>query len=915
MRHRLALAAAVAVLFAVVLGGALFPSRSFGHRDAGAFHYPTLGLVKSEWDAGRWPLWNVHENGGTPLLANPACAALYPVRILVFQWTGLPFPLAYKLYILLHVIGAAAAAYALGRHGGADRAGSTVGALAYAFGAPVLFQVTNVIFLVGAAWLPLGLVAADRALRLGQARWSAVLGSVLALQVLGGDPESAAVTALAAALHAALLDRFVAAAIVAALAAGRALTLLDRPQLAAVAAAVCVASILVALRRRPRHAWIRARNLLAALGGAAALALLLAAAQWMPALEFARLSVRAAPDGPHDPYGFSVVPWRLAEMAWPNVGGREFPLNTRWMGPLGGALEAALPSADAAEGRAARWTDALLPRGESGRRFEERLWEPSLYAGILPLILALAAWRVRRASPWRRWLSLLLAGGIAGSLGRLGLLYPLLDAVVPGFGVFRYPSKLLTLSCAAMAGLAAVGLTSALRRPRRFERAIAAAAGISLGAAAAAVVLRSPLLDAFHAWSVAWRRSLYGPLLPDGAWRDLAAAPLQAFAVLAVSWLLLRRARASPWKGWRVVALAAVVSADLGLANRWMVRTVPQSILADEPEIARAIERDAPLRDEAGPVRIHRSAVFHPLRWTSESSPARDEEIVAWQKRTAQARMGIPWVAYAMTTGTIEPYDLWWFFAPFYGGDPRSPVVVYPRRGYDLWGARYFVLPGLLVDGDEHRGFRSFLPRTRPIAHSPPDEDEIQVLANASAYPRGWIAHETEAWPPIRGLRSEDRQEPMAAILYAGDDPLWRDPARDPSVRDPRRVVLLEHPDPAYVRSLAEPGVDASRDRVRFTRYEPLLLEVETESPARGVLVLSESHLPGWTAEVDGRPAEILRANRMMRGIPVGAGRHRVVLRYRPSTFTVGLAASLSALSALLLGGAILAVRSTRFGG
>ncbi len=47
------------------------------------------------------------------------------------------------------------------------------------------------IYLVGAAWLPLGLHAVDRWVRLGR-RWGLVeLAIVLAMQTLGGDPQSA----------------------------------------------------------------------------------------------------------------------------------------------------------------------------------------------------------------------------------------------------------------------------------------------------------------------------------------------------------------------------------------------------------------------------------------------------------------------------------------------------------------------------------------------------------------------------------------------------------------------------------------------------------------------------------------------------------------------------------------------------
>src|SRR5262249_29367654 len=82
---------------------------------------------------------------------------------------------------------------------------SALAALAYAFGAPVLFQYSNVIFLVGAAWAPWGLAAVE--LLLARRRRSGLLGLalVLAMQVLGGDPEAASLTALCGGVYAIVL--------------------------------------------------------------------------------------------------------------------------------------------------------------------------------------------------------------------------------------------------------------------------------------------------------------------------------------------------------------------------------------------------------------------------------------------------------------------------------------------------------------------------------------------------------------------------------------------------------------------------------------------------------------------------------------------------------------------------------------
>ena len=173
---------------------ALLQGRQFGFRDAGHFYYPLHERVQREWNEGRWPLWEPEENAGMPLLGNPTAAVLYPGK-LVFALV--PYALAARLYIVAHTVLAFCAMLVLMRSWGISWAGSGMGALSYAFGAPVLFQYCNIIYLVGAAWLPLGVHAVDRWVRLGR-RWAILeLAVVLGMQVLGGDPQSAFLVGIA----------------------------------------------------------------------------------------------------------------------------------------------------------------------------------------------------------------------------------------------------------------------------------------------------------------------------------------------------------------------------------------------------------------------------------------------------------------------------------------------------------------------------------------------------------------------------------------------------------------------------------------------------------------------------------------------------------------------------------------------
>jgi hypothetical protein len=69
---------------------------------------------------------------------------------------------------------------------------------------------------------------------------------------------------------------------------------------------------------------------------------------------------------------------------------------------------------------------------------------------------------------------------------------------------------------------------------------------------------------------------------------------------------------------------------------------------------------------------------------------------------------------------------------------------------------------------------------------------------------------------------------------------------------------------------------------VRILAYRNTEVVVEADSPAGGWVVLNDLWQPWWFAEVDGKAAELLRANVLFRAVQVPAGRHIVRFTFRP---------------------------------
>jgi hypothetical protein len=74
-----------------------------------------------------------------------------------------------------------------------------------------------------------------------------------------------------------------------------------------------------------------------------------------------------------------------------------------------------------------------------------------------------------------------------------------------------------------------------------------------------------------------------------------------------------------------------------------------------------------------------------------------------------------------------------------------------------------------------------------------------------------------------------------------------------------------------------------------------------TESTTRQLLVVSESHHPGWRLTVDGAEAPLLRAYGDFMGALVEAGRHEIALRFEPAGLRIGRWLSAAAVSLLVV--------------
>jgi hypothetical protein len=479
----------------------------------------------------------------------------------------------------------------------------------------------------------------------------------------------------------------------------------------------------------------------------------------------------------------------------------------------------------------------------------------SAYVGALPCLLAVAALGAGR----ERRRALALAGVVVLfvvlALGDAGVIYPILRGILPPLRQVRYPERFLLGAVAALALLAATGLE------RLMLRRSGSRAAIMFGGAAGAVFLVATVLAA--------RPTLADPVLGPMLRLPLSFVDSEGMAVVRGAVL-----RSTLWMFAEIAALAAgafLIARDgrrvAGACSWGLVAACGLSLAA----------ASAPARSTAA------------SGWLSTPSPLHD---VIARGPDAPRIVHLPRPAdlsvWARTDEQIWGYRFDRFTYSLLTGHPDGvPTILDAATDrMDLAGPAEIGrrLPSLPID-DQVRILRiahaGILMAWAEIHH--PDLEPGPVLEDLSR-------------PPLRIYRVRGLPQRARFVSHARRPADPGDPVASLTDRafDPDDTVLL---DGAVEGDDAGPA--ASVD-ARVLQDDPEKVRISVEAPRHGWVVLADSFAPGWSARVDGQPADLLRADLLFRAVEVPYGRHEVEMIYRPASVFIG--AGLSACGLALLG-------------
>jgi hypothetical protein len=113
------------------------------------------------------------------------------------------------------------------------------------------------------------------------------------------------------------------------------------------------------------------------------------------------------------------------------------------------------------------------------------------------------------------------------------------------------------------------------------------------------------------------------------------------------------------------------------------------------------------------------------------------------------------------------------------------------------------------------------------------------------------------------------------------------------------RTVLIDDDEGGGGGGVAATSGTPGTVEVVEQRATKVVLRVSRADP--GWLVAIQTSFPGWTATVDGKRADVVRADYAFTAVPVDAGTHEVVLRYRPRSVRYGLIVTAEALVLMVI--------------
>jgi hypothetical protein len=224
------------------------------------------------------------------------------------------------------------------------------------------------------------------------------------------------------------------------------------------------------------------------------------------------------------------------------------------------------------------------------------------------------------------------------------------------------------------------------------------------------------------------------------------------------------------------------------------------------------------------------------------------------------------------------------------GNVPTSPLA------WNLLNTKYIIAQGPIAEG------------MQPVFVS--KEKQAQVFENTNRMPRAWFVNRLEVADGLTILNKiKDNGFDPRDVAYIPDSSKGVMAGINPVSTAPKAPAAGDTTAAGDSTTQAPATTTSGGGSAHITRYEPLhiAMDVEAPGPEKNFLVVSEIYYPpAWRATIDGKPAQIVQTNYLLRGLVVPAGRHKIEMNYVSEGFETGkwtsLALNIAAFAAIAVG-------------
>ena len=172
-------------LLCIVFRDIVFLDYIFARRDIARLYLPVRGFVVESIKNLQAPLWNPYIFCGAPLHASIHHAVFYPLTLIYYIGD---FTKSFSFFILFHIFLCGLFTYIFARSIKISKIGSFLAGFCFMFSGYVISTICLTTVLSSITWFPLAILLFLKALKRRALFFSVLLGVVLSLMFIAGDP-------------------------------------------------------------------------------------------------------------------------------------------------------------------------------------------------------------------------------------------------------------------------------------------------------------------------------------------------------------------------------------------------------------------------------------------------------------------------------------------------------------------------------------------------------------------------------------------------------------------------------------------------------------------------------------------------------------------------------------------------------